>query len=535
MRGRRALAPLLAALLVATLAPPAHAQTPAPFADGDSLQSVAVPGTSLIAIAANEAGVVIARSDTSIRGRVPGVTGVLSVDAGPDGTVWAALPSQRAVVAIDPRTRTVLARYSTPSDLCPGSVAVTGRMIVMGYSCFNYGDTGEGGEGVAVLDTETGQVTRLPGGLQPMVDTSPALPGRAVVVDQGMYATSLRVLDVSTGTPRDLVSRYFQVAKLWDIQLSPDGSKIALADMHESKLRVLRTADLSVVVQREVRAVSPRAVAWLGETRVVVAGYDRDSRYAGAVYDLTQAAPRTTLSWTPGVERFVGQRCLTISPDGRRALVVTTGLWDRDSRLESYGLRSSTTTLTGPPSATVGQPMQLAVQVRLQGGVAPPAGSTVSLQRAIEYSNGPPHQLGSVTLDAEGFATVTDVPQEALRTVWTASYAGTANHAASTASITLPVAKAPADLTVRFERGKTTGRQVSGTLVVELSPLMDQRMVRIDATTSSGSSSYLGEHHLDDTGTLRLAQTVSSPTTFVVDFIGAPRQEDARAQVTVSP
>src|SRR5688500_75867 len=109
VRARRRLVPALAAALIGLLAPLAQAQEP--FVAADATHVVAVPGTALIAIAVGEAGVHIARNDLTHRGTVAGLTGVLSVDADPNGVVWAALPDARQVVSLDPRTRTVKKRY----------------------------------------------------------------------------------------------------------------------------------------------------------------------------------------------------------------------------------------------------------------------------------------------------------------------------------------------------------------------------------------------------------------------------------------
>lgn len=537
MRVRRTAAVVLAAALALTVAGrPAEAGTP--LAGVEGYQAVRVPGTHTIAIAGGRAGLVIARTDLTVQGKVADTGFIRSVFATSSRTVWAAAPYRRQIIAIDPLTRTVKRRFRLPSTVCPGSVAVTGRFVVFGYTCFRWAGGAWGATGVGVLDTSTGALRLRDGMSTPMVTASPALPGRAFVMDQGSYGTSLQLLDVTGGTARALKSRYYQIAKAWDLAVSPDGSKIAIADMHDSKLRVLRTADLSVIADLD-SPVSPRAAAWLTDTRVAVAGINGHSTAAGGVFDLGKATPRSVFRWAAVPEgpvedlRFVCQRCLTIAADRRRAVVVSDAVLSVDPRLDAFGLETSSLTITAPAQATVDAPYRLDLQLRLENGAAPPAGTKVTVYRARDFTA--PQAVGTAVVDSTGAATLTDVPYYAGWTTWTAGWPGDRYRVAALApGVRREVAKAPASMSMAFERGKTTGKTVTGTLVVTVSPLLDERTVRIETRTANGDG-HLGSYTLDSTGTVRVPLTVSTPTTYLGTFYGGLRQQHAYGSVHVEP
>lgn len=526
--GLRAAVAVTTSVLVLVASAPASAAVP--ISPASAVEMTLVPGRGLVAVALGDAGVVIGRTDGTVVGPVRDLKGVWSVHGSDDGFVYAAQPEHHRIVRIDPSTRTVVRRWSLSTRLCPRSIARTGRFLVFGFSCYGF-DAYSMDDGVAVLDTGSGAVrTEALNLFTPIVDAAPGLPGRAVVTDQGSYSTSLFVLDVTTGRPRVVAQRYFQVAKFWDLQISPDGSKVALADMEGSAVRVYRTSDAARVLQRRVPP-SPRAVSWRGNAMVVVGVADVDDQDVGAVVNLTTGTVQPVISWAPGRERFVGQRCLVVAPGNKRALVASTAWWERDSQLESYGLRSSTTRLTGPSSATVGTPARFTAQVLLQGGVAPPAGSTVTVTRRLEYTE-TVETVGTFALDAQGRVQFSDVPHDANPTIWTAEYGGNRTHVASRASVTLPVEEAPADLTVAFETVEVRGKRITGDLVVDLSPVIEERMVTVEQRGAYLWSST--EHELDAEGHLALRVTVDEPTEFTVSFIGGPRQQDAQTSVFVS-
>lgn len=529
---RRAAAALTAVLIVLPASPPAPASAAVAISTASAVELTLVPGRNLVAVALGDAGVVIGRTDGTVVGPVRYLRNVWSVHGAADGYVYAAQPEQHRLLRIDPSTRTVVRRWSLPTRFCPRSIAKTGRFLVFGYSCYEFPGADPVAVGVAALDTRSGSLsTRALGLLTPMVDAAPGFPGRVVVTDAGMHPTSLLIFDVTGSRPRLVASRYFEDAKFWDLQISPDGTKVALADMYGHAVRVYRTSDAKRVIQRTV-PVSPRAVSWRGNGSVVVGGYDIDDQNVGAVVNVATGAVAPVISWSTGRERFVGERCLVVAPGNTRALVATTALWERDSQLESYGLRTSQTTLTPPSAATVGAPAHFTAQVVLESGVAPPPGSTVTVTRHFEYSEDYT-TVGTFPVDADGRVEFTDVPQKAVTTVWTAEYAGDFTHVASRASVTMLVSKAPASLTVAFQTNEVRGKQVSGDLLVALSPVIEGRWVTIETSAASGQTR--SQYQLDDQGHLTVPMTVDEPTEVDVSFVGGPNQEDAQASIIVGP
>jgi hypothetical protein len=104
----------------------------------------------------------------------------------------------------------VIARFPVGGDICPGDVAPTGRFVAFGFTCFMYSDETlpPTPTGIGVLDTVTGAVQCSLGPIyEPIVATSPGLPGRVLWTDYGVHEVNLGLLDVSTGTPRFLTTR----------------------------------------------------------------------------------------------------------------------------------------------------------------------------------------------------------------------------------------------------------------------------------------------------------------------------------------
>src|SRR6185369_8326374 len=90
-------------------------------------------------------------------------------------------------------------------------------------------DAATDADGDCVLDTVTGAAQWSLGPIyEPIVATSPGLPGRVLWTDYGVHEVNLGLLDVSTGTPRLLTTRKLGEINPGDLAVSPDGSEVAV-------------------------------------------------------------------------------------------------------------------------------------------------------------------------------------------------------------------------------------------------------------------------------------------------------------------
>jgi streptogramin lyase len=343
---------------------------------GSVYQTVASPAGDRVYVATGTDEVIVADR----AGRAVGQIGDLAYNHGvavaPDGTLWVALPDSREVVAVDPATLRVRTRYPVPHDSCPGDVAVTGRFVVFGFSCFFFATTDpnpSNSAGIGALDTATGQVSviepYLPG-VRPIVATSPALPGKVYAVDYNSHSTALALLDVSTGTPQWVTSHYLLNESVFDLAVSPDGRTVAIATYFDD-IESFSAADLTPATTYPLDC-NGLSLAWSPDSSRLAVGCNHHTDvYHVAVFVRGSTTPEATVPLYGQPDRVPVARGLTLAPDMSAVLVATRAWFEYRCFLEPMGLRPSAVTVTGPDTATVTRPVTL--YATLTGDGAPAA------------------------------------------------------------------------------------------------------------------------------------------------------------------
>jgi hypothetical protein len=112
--------------------------------------------------------------------------------------------------------------------------------------------------GIGVLDTATGTVQWTVGPIyEPIVATSPGLPGRVLWTDYGVHEVNLGLLDVSSGTPRSLATHKLGDINPGDLAVSPDGSEVAVTGVGARGIETFNTTDLSPVFSYPINLRQP--------------------------------------------------------------------------------------------------------------------------------------------------------------------------------------------------------------------------------------------------------------------------------------
>lgn len=503
---------------------------------GSVYQTVASPSGDRVYVATGTDEVIVADR----AGRAVGQIGDLPYNHGvaiaPDGTLWVALPDSREVVAVDPATLRVRTRYPVPHDSCPGDVAVTGRFVVFGFSCFFFATTDpnpSNSAGIGVLDTATGQVSviepYLPG-VRPIVATSPALPGKVYAVDYDSHSTALALLDVSTGTPQWVTSHYLLNESVFDLAVSPDGRTVAIATYFDD-VESFSAADLTPATTYPLDC-NGLSLAWSADSSRLAVGCNHHTDvYHVAVFVRGSTTPEATVPLYGQPDRVPVARGLTLAPDMSAVLVATRAWFEYRSFLEPMGLRPSAVTVTGPDTATVTRPVTLYATLTGDGA---PAAAGIPLDVAREDpSTGAVTPLGTVYTGDGGVAAFTDTPPAGGTVRYSARLGAHPVFLPAYGSRLVQVAKLPTALSISFEAGKQRHGVLYGTIVVTLGPTGDERLVLVTATTSTGTQT-LTVQAVPETG-LRLAYYVTGPTTLVASYAGNQVQAPATASTTVQP
>jgi hypothetical protein len=338
----------------------------------------------------------------------------------------------------------------------------------------------------------------------------------------------LTVFDTSGPSPVREAARRFADAEgkgaldLEDLALSADGSKVAVADA-TAGTRLLDTADLSDAATGYPALPSgatATSVAFSGDGRYLARG----AAATGSTPDLL-VQPADPADSTAALEFvFEGSldgdrvvpRGMEWSADGSRLFAVTTNAAGTQFWLHviqppavQYDARFTGGLTHSPAQAVAGEP--LAVRGRLeQDGPAPAEPLKVKATRTD--ANGT-HELGSVTVRADGTFTVLDEPDLVGDATYTLSYLGDLTHRpAEDVTTTVSVGKAPTSiaLTAPEEGSLDTGVEIPGRFTAQGKALPDRAVLKVTRTDRLG------------TGTLS-SVTVAADGTFTINDLPRTR------------
>nr|WP_203690163.1 Ig-like domain repeat protein [Streptomyces sp. SID12488] len=378
--------------------------------------------------------------------RLGGVRGLeLSADS---GTLYATVPDNvggtaDAIVAVDTATATESARYAT-GDVNPQSVALAG-----GKLWFGYGTPGTGNIGSVDLTDPEHKVTldadaAKPWSAAPLLDAAPG-SNSLVAGLPGLAWTEVGVYDVSSGTATATARKTVAGSELRDLSVTPDGGRIVLAAQDPYNHVTYKTSDLTSDGKYSNTAGSANSVA-VAPDGTVAAGNDTYFGQGLNVYRPGRAASVRDYDLVNGGSTGrLATAGLGWAPDRSRLFAVT------EAQDNNYDLRILNNPTKAVTSVSVTAPAKsdrakkLTVKGKLTSKVAVPAGTKLTITRK-DLTNPSGLKIGTATVAANGTFSFTNSPPSGGKVTYSLSYAGDADHLASSGSDTVDVSRAATSL-----------------------------------------------------------------------------------------
>ncbi|MEU7829173.1 hypothetical protein [Nonomuraea sp. NPDC049129] len=392
-----------------------------------------VVGGDQVAVAANDR-IVVADTTGKIEGAVTGLSGAFSLAITPDGArLYAALYRSNEVAEINTATLEITRRIDLADYPCPGSLALTGERLWVGY----YG-CGNGGYGVVGLDLSVAKPEPEPFDTS-LLKSAPvvAAAGNTLVVGEGgNYPTDLFVYDISGAAPvlrGEIDGHANDNARLMDVTVTPDGSHVISAFALPYSFDVWDATTLAKVGGYDGPAWAT-AVAISPDSAYVAGGRDNGQGVASmTLYDAASGANLHTENTTVGEVvngsvAFSGRDVFSLVKSRTDQLY----LW----RLHDMTLPRSTLTLTAAPGGTAHEPLTMTGQLAFADGTAPGA-QPLAVTRTLP--DGTSAELPGVTTAADGTFSITDAPPVGGRITYTVLWKGDGEVRWSKASATTAV------------------------------------------------------------------------------------------------
>jgi len=395
---------------------------------------------------------------------VSGLRGVSGLELSADsGTLYAAVPdgvgdTGDAIFAIDTATATESARYAT-GDVDPRSVALAGGKLWFGYgSAGDTSGTGSGNIGSVDLAGAEHTVTldgdaAKPWTAAPVLDAAPG-SGTLVAGLPWGGTNDLGVYDVSSGTATATARATVEGSNLRDLAVTPDGKQVVVASWWPSYHAVYKTSDLTADGKYTTRdygnavAVAPDGTVAAGAeqqnngTDIYV--YKPGSKTSVRDYDFPN---------TNGSAPVLQPAGLGWAPDRSRLFAVTTnnqGVYEL--RILNNATKAVTSVSVSAPAKST-RAKKLTVTGKVSSKLALPAGTKLTITRKdLENPNG--RKIGTATVASNGTFSFTNSPPVGGKVTYTLSYAGDADHLASSGSDAVEVSRAAT--TIRLSNNKKT-------------------------------------------------------------------------------
>jgi hypothetical protein len=494
--------------------------------------TVATPG-GIVADAANRrvfvgdssAGAIVAAdwSGTLLKS-VGGVKGVSDLALSDDGsTLYAAAQGSHEIVALDPATLTVKARFPVATDKGPRYVAFTA-----GKLWFSYGDQWSSGIGSVdpAVDPASGTdpvtLHGLPSGTwindPGLLDTDPGTPGLLAVAQSGLSSDSMAVFDVSDGTVRTVAFHngdYTLNQGIGDIDVVPGAPQVLvnghLRDAYENG--AFKQAGAYPAGHRA--DIAPDGlVAQFNGTKVAV--FRPNATKPLRTYDTgTYGTP--DLTWAPDSSRIF-------------ALVGTSGGRYTLKALTDPTKNVPTLTVSAPSTATRAKP--LTVTGKITATVPLPAGVQLKVTRTDLESPGG-KALPAVTVKADGTYSFSDTPPAGGAVTYKVAYTGDAQHAAVTASDKVDVSRASTTLTLN-NNGKVYSYGKDVTFTAHLGTTYKNRTVEIWANPygSDRPNKLIKTATVNSSGNISAVVDMKRDTVVSAVFKGDARYQPKTTKVT---
>lgn len=236
----------------------------------------------------------------------PGATGLTLSDDG--SALYAALPDQDAIAAINTENLTESARYGTGAGTHPDSLAVAGGTLWFGYGTAGVGGIGSvDGAGTVTLRQDSGSWAAAP-----MLATTPT-PSRVLAAAVQTGDTSAFVTyRAEGGALTRQAAKALPVPDLSDFAVTADGLHLAVPSFQGATANRYRTSDLAVDgrfamgVYGKAVAVAPDGTMASGDRGFVTFPETGEGYYTEYSYARELNSAAHDLAWAPDESRVYG-------------------------------------------------------------------------------------------------------------------------------------------------------------------------------------------------------------------------------------
>jgi hypothetical protein len=271
---------------------------------------------------------------TTISGE-PGATGLALSDDG--SALYAALPDQDAIAAINTESLTESARHGTGAGTHPDSLAVAGGTLWFGYGTAGAGGIGSvDGTGTVTLRQDSGSWTT-----PPMLATTPTPSGVLAAAAQTGDTSAFVTYRAEGGALTRQAAKALPVPDLSDFAVTADGLHLAVPSLHGATAQRYRTSDLAVdgqfamAVWGKAVAVAPDGTMASGGRGVMTFPETGEGLYTEYYYAPELNPTAHGFAWAPDESRVYGVAVdasggtptLHISRDPENAPVTLYGRW----------------------------------------------------------------------------------------------------------------------------------------------------------------------------------------------------------------
>jgi hypothetical protein len=451
-------------------------------------------------------------------GVITGISGVSGLAVSTDGmTLYAASPGTHEVVALDPNTLMVKARYAVATTVGPTHLAFTS-----GKLWFTYGDQWSSNLGSVDPSVDpSGGASAVTLALMPatkpfgfngpaLTSTQPSEPGVLALADDSMSTDSMAVLDVSGGTPQLTAwywGDYTLNSGIHDLSLVPGDAAVLVNGSLVDAYANGKFTHVASYPNAELGSASPDgyvASAWGSTVSVFKGGAQTPLRTyaAGSNY-------QAGLAWAPDDSRLFVMEA-SYSETGTGSTFSLHVLNDPTKVLP-------TLTASVPASGTRGR--AYTVSGRLTSPLAIPAGTQLSVTRLDQA-----HPAGYLTgikpvVAANGTWHFTDSSGIGGPVTYRVGYAGDSLRSAVTASATINIARSATALSISTN---STGYGYNGWahITAHLGRTWNGRTVEIDAMPVYMPQTVVARGKVDRYGNFSAWYRVTRNTRFNAWFGG---------------
>ncbi|MCD9880137.1 hypothetical protein [Streptomyces guryensis] len=236
----------------------------------------------------------------------PGATGLALSDDG--SALYAALPDQDAIAAINTEKLTESARYGTGAGTHPDSLAVAGGTLWFGYGTADAGGIGSvDGAGTVTLRQDSGSWAAAP-----MLATTPTPSGVLAAAVQTGDTSAFVTYRAEGGALTRQAAKALPVPDLSDFAVTADGLHLAVPSFQGATANRYRTSDLAVDgqfamgVYGKAVAVAPDGTMASGDRGFVTFPETGEGYYTEYSYARELNSAAHDLAWAPDESRVYG-------------------------------------------------------------------------------------------------------------------------------------------------------------------------------------------------------------------------------------